>query len=283
LAWSVEETYTGGGVMSGGSIDESCLGIAHYSRDDRRVIIDLLASQTGVFPFNPRHAVEKFTGILKEYRVFRVLGDAYGGQTFRMDFAERGITYEVADLKTSDIYAAFEPKLNAGEVELLDHPKANEQLLGLVIRGAGKITHLPGDHDDWATALCGAAVYASASAGSSMLRLAAKWERENKQEEQRLAAEAAARTQLAELAAEAALNAARAVGDTKDAVWVRFTKNIGVFWAPDRLFPAAVQQLQYTPGIAAMPREAWEQHKKYLMGAGASRVFEDNDSKEKAA
>src|SRR5262249_45310698 len=46
------------------------------------------------------------------------------------------------------------PTLNAGEVELLDLPKLQEQLLTLVVRG-GRIDHQAGDHDDWANAASG--------------------------------------------------------------------------------------------------------------------------------
>ena len=45
--------------------------------------------------------------------------------------------------------------LNAGEIEFLDVPKLQEQLLGLVWRGS-KIDHLPGEHDDFANAAAGA-------------------------------------------------------------------------------------------------------------------------------
>ena len=46
------------------------------------------------------------------------------------------------------------PPLNAGEVELLDVPKLQEQLLTLVTRGA-RIDHEPNGHDDWANAAAG--------------------------------------------------------------------------------------------------------------------------------
>ena len=49
----------------------------------------------------------------------------------------------------------LEPPVNAGEVELLDVPKLQEQILTLVVRGT-KIDHQPGDHDDWANAAAGA-------------------------------------------------------------------------------------------------------------------------------
>ena len=45
-------------------------------------------------------------------------GDAYAGLTFRQDFEDLGITYEVSSLTKSDLYEEFEPRLNAGEVEL---------------------------------------------------------------------------------------------------------------------------------------------------------------------
>ena len=51
----------------------------------------------------------------------------------------------------SELYEALEPPVNAGEVELLDVPKLQEQILTLVVRGT-KIDHQPGDHDDWANA-----------------------------------------------------------------------------------------------------------------------------------
>ena len=140
--------------MSGGSSDEAVLAIAHC--DERGVVVlDLLMSQTSAPPFNPRDAVRKFAFELKEaWGLSRVTGDAYAGETFRRDFEDNGITYEVSALSKAEIYDAFEPKLNAGEVELLDDGKLQEQLLTLVIRG-GKIDHQSGDHDDFANAAAG--------------------------------------------------------------------------------------------------------------------------------
>ena len=112
-------------------------------------------SQVGAPPFNPRDAIRRFASELKAWKLTRVTGDAYAGQTFRQDFEAEGIMYMVSEQSKSEIYDAFEPKLNAGEVELLDHPKLTEQLLTLVLRGA-RIDHLPGDHDDFANAAAGA-------------------------------------------------------------------------------------------------------------------------------
>jgi hypothetical protein len=148
--------YFGFVDMSGGSSDDAVLAIAHAEDGGRRAVLDLLASQTGAPPFNPRVAVKKFAGLLKEYRCHSVVGDNYAGDTLKYDFEEQGIIYHASELTKSELYDALEPRLNAGEVELLDEPKLQEQLLSLVIRGAGKIDHLPGDHDDFANAAAGA-------------------------------------------------------------------------------------------------------------------------------
>jgi hypothetical protein len=142
--------------MSGGSSDDAVLAIAHKDPGGRAVL-DLLLSQTGTPPFNPRTAVKKFAEVLKEYGLSRVTGDAYAGETFRQDFAEHGITYQLCGQPKSDLYEALDVKLNAGEVELLDIGHLQEQLLTLVWRG-NKIDHQPGDHDDWANGAAGAVV-----------------------------------------------------------------------------------------------------------------------------
>jgi hypothetical protein len=147
--------YCGFVDMSGGSDDDATLGIAHWDKERGRAVLDCVICQTGEPPFNPRLAVRKFAHQLLEYGLSRVVGDAYGGQTFRADFQAHGITYEVTPFSKHQLYEALEPRLNAGEVELLDHANLQEQLLTLVYKG-GKIDHLPGDHDDFANAAAGA-------------------------------------------------------------------------------------------------------------------------------
>jgi hypothetical protein len=102
--------------MSGGSSDDAVLAIAH--KDERRVVVDLVEKQAGSVPFNPRHAINKFVGILREYRIATVNGDAYAGETFRRDFEERGVSYRTSPLSATELYETLEPKLNAGEIEL---------------------------------------------------------------------------------------------------------------------------------------------------------------------
>jgi hypothetical protein len=154
--------------MSGGSSDDAVLAIAHYDTESKRSVLDLLTAQTGKPPFNPRDAVRKFAGLVKTYGLSRVQGDAYAGQTFRADFGEHGVAYEVAMLPKTGIYDALEPKLNAGEIELLEITELQEQLLTLIVRN-GRIDHQPGDHDDYANAAAGALWLVSGQCNSAVI------------------------------------------------------------------------------------------------------------------
>jgi hypothetical protein len=84
-----DRAYRGYVDMSGGSSDDATLCIAHA--DGHKVVVDVVEKQAGSAPFDPRKAVEKFVGILREYRVREITMDAYAGETFRRDFDGHGI------------------------------------------------------------------------------------------------------------------------------------------------------------------------------------------------
>lgn len=149
-----DTNYMGFVDMSGGSSDDAVLAIAHRDPGGR-VVLDLVEKQAGQPPFNPRAAVRKFAGLLKQYGCYRVTGDAYAGLVFVNDFADHNIAYARCGVAKTVLYEAFEPVVNAANVELLDQPNLEAQLLTLVHRG-GRIDHQVGDHDDWANAAAGA-------------------------------------------------------------------------------------------------------------------------------
>ncbi|WP_439375332.1 hypothetical protein [Bradyrhizobium sp. DASA03120] len=144
--------YFGFVDMSGGSGDDAVVAVGH--EEDGIAVIDIVQKQAGEPPFNPRQAVERFVATLKSYRVSAVWGDDYAGETFKQDFEKLGISFRSYRRTKTEIYEAFEPALNAGEVELPDLPKLQEQLLTLVMRGA-RIDHEPNGHDDFANAAAG--------------------------------------------------------------------------------------------------------------------------------
>jgi hypothetical protein len=147
-------TYAGFVDMSGGSSDDATVAIAH--KVGRKTIVDLVERQSSRPPFNPRIAVAKFAERLKAYGVRRVTGDNYGGETFKLDFEHYGVTYIPCREAKTALYESLEPRLNAGEIELPDIPKLQEQLLGMVVRGT-RVDHLPNEHDDFANAAAGVA------------------------------------------------------------------------------------------------------------------------------
>ena len=57
-----------------------------------------------------------------------------------MDFEGHDIGYYMSDLTKSQLYESLEPRLNSGQVVLLDDSRLESQLLGLVWRAARSTT-----------------------------------------------------------------------------------------------------------------------------------------------
>jgi hypothetical protein len=134
-------SYFGFVDMSGGSNDDACLGIAH--KENGRAVLDLCINQGSYPPFDPIKAVNSFAEVLKEYRLSRVTGDRYAGETFKAAFQKKGITYQVSALTKHEIYEALEVLLNTGTLVLLDQEVMESQFMGLVWRGS-RIDQLAG-------------------------------------------------------------------------------------------------------------------------------------------
>ena len=80
--------YFGFVDMSVGSSDDACLAIAHKDISGR-AILDRVINQGPPPPFDPRTAIKKFAEVLKEYRVFSVIGDATPVKHFAKTFVKR--------------------------------------------------------------------------------------------------------------------------------------------------------------------------------------------------
>jgi len=150
--------YVGFVDMSGGSNDDATLGVAHLDSEGR-AILDYIGHQGQRPPFDPRQAVGKFCDTLKQYGISHVYLDGFAGLTFQFDFQGYGVSSEVSLSSASEMYAAFEARLNSHQVVLLDQAVLEQQLLGLVWKGP-KITHPPNEHDDLANSAVGALLLA---------------------------------------------------------------------------------------------------------------------------
>jgi hypothetical protein len=147
--------------LSGGGADDATLAIAH-DRDGVGVL-DLLLDQGPRVnkTFSPEESVKKFAEVCRQYGISAITGDRYAAQWPVLAFAKLGLTYRPAELNRSQLYSAFEPLLNSGRVELVDHPKLLQQLIGLIRKGE-RIDHASSEHDDFSNSAAGACVLASA-------------------------------------------------------------------------------------------------------------------------
>jgi Phage Terminase len=147
--------------FSAGGDDDSTLAIAHDANG--KAVLDLLMDQgprTGK-TFSPEMAVKRFDDVRKLYGISKFTGDNFAKMWPQEACVKLGIEYVVSDKNRSEIYAAFEPMLNAGLVDLLDIPKLTSQFISLVRKGV-KIDHPAGEHDDHANAVAGVCVLAQA-------------------------------------------------------------------------------------------------------------------------
>lgn len=150
-------TYAAFCDLSGGGADDATLAIAHLTPAGIGVLDALLDQGARVNrTFSPEQTVQRFSEVLQQYRLSRVTGDRYAAQWPIQAFQKHGITYQPAELNRSQLYMTFEPLLNSGRVELLDHPKLIQQLIGLVRKSDNKIDHASGEHDDHGNAAAGA-------------------------------------------------------------------------------------------------------------------------------
>ena len=150
---------------SGGASDSMTLGIGHSQRsaDGAMSVAVLDAVREIGAPFSPDAAVAEFATLLKSYHISTIRGDRYAAEWVTEAFKKAGIDYMPADLSKSEIYRDFLPRLNSEQVDLLDHKRLKNQLLGLERRtargGRDSIDHAPGAKDDLANAAAGTLVY----------------------------------------------------------------------------------------------------------------------------
>ncbi len=150
--------YVGFVDPSGGSRDSFTMAIAHLDEETGKGILDFVREERP--PFAPSEVVAKFCEEFQHYRVFKCRGDRYAAQWPVEQFAINGVIYEQSEIVKSDLYRDFLPALNSRRIQLLDHTRMINQLLGLERRtvrgGRDSIDHVPGANDDIINAAVGA-------------------------------------------------------------------------------------------------------------------------------
>src|SRR5262249_32966837 len=141
-------------------------------KEGRTIVLDCLERYKA--PHDPYQVVGKMAYTLKRYGITRCIGDAYAAEWCRTAFQSHGIDYRRATTSIwkqgnllhnkvakpkSILYAELLPRLNAGELELLDNDVLVTQLSSLQRRtrsgSRDSIDHPPGGKDDVANVLAG--------------------------------------------------------------------------------------------------------------------------------
>jgi hypothetical protein len=167
MAPSADQRYFAFVDPSGGSVDSFALAIGHKDRADKRIVIDVVREVRS--PCSPEAVIADFATLCKNYRIYRVIGDRYGGEFPREVFRKFSISYEPSAKPKSDLYRDFLALLNSGRVVLPKHEKLVQQLVRLERRtsraGRDSIDHAPGGHDDLANSVAGVADVISSGRG----------------------------------------------------------------------------------------------------------------------
>src|SRR5262249_2972161 len=143
---------------SGGRHDAFTLAIAHQNYGSDKIVLDLIRATRS--PFDPSEVVKDYSQVLKAYGLSTALGDNYGGEWPKAEFAKHGMTYEPCEKAKSDLYLAAVPVFTSKRLELLDIEKLKTEFRRLERRrgrsGKDSIDHPPRGSDDMANASVGA-------------------------------------------------------------------------------------------------------------------------------
>jgi hypothetical protein len=144
---------------SGGSADSFAMAIGHKDWGRQAIVCDVVREIKP--PFSPESAVCEVSVLLKNYGIDKAVGDRYAGVWPVEQFARFNVRYEQNAAPKSDLYRDLLPLINSGRIDLLDHPKLINQIVGLERRtargGRDSIDHAPGAHDDLVNAVAGVA------------------------------------------------------------------------------------------------------------------------------
>jgi len=142
---------------SGGRHDAFTLAISHHHPQGESVILDAIRAVRP--PFDPSEVVKEYSEFLKSYGLNSILGDNYGGEWPKAEFAKHGILYELSEKTKSELYLAAIPVFTSKRIELLDIEKMTNEFRRLERRrgrsGKDTIDHPPRGSDDIANAVAG--------------------------------------------------------------------------------------------------------------------------------
>ncbi len=137
--------------------DSYTICIGHKSGD--RFIVDVIRGTCGAF--NPQQQTLEYATLLKDYRVYTVVGDHYAAEWVASAWraARPSITYNPCDIAKSAVYLESLPWWTRGLIRIPNHPKLIRELRQLERHthrsGRDTVDHGRNGTDDHANAVCG--------------------------------------------------------------------------------------------------------------------------------
>ncbi len=161
--------YRCGVDVAGGSGADSFVWVVAHE-EPGACVVDLLREVAP--PFSPENTAADCAGDCARYGITTVSGDKFGGEWPAQVFSRYGISYRASDKTSSQLFSELLPILNSGRIQLLDHPRAINQLASLERRTStrgGLIAAPPGGHDDIAVGIATAAAATKVGLGPPRL------------------------------------------------------------------------------------------------------------------
>jgi hypothetical protein len=152
---------------SSGRADSFALAVAHRSSEGQYILDHLWEKPS---PFNVETAVSEAAGILRSYRLDRVVGDKYAVGFVESAFKRNGVSYQESERDKSALYLEALPLFTTGKVRLIDNKKLIRQFVSLERRtsvlGRDTVSHPDhkNAHDDLANSVAGALTLLSVGA-----------------------------------------------------------------------------------------------------------------------
>jgi hypothetical protein len=152
---------------SGGRHDAFTLAAAHQMQDSDQIVLDAIRATRP--PFDPAEVVKEYSQFLEAYGITGIVGDNYGGEWPKAEFAKHGITYDLSEKTKSELYLAAIPVFTSKRIHLLDIEKMKTEFRRLERRrgrsGKDSIDHPPRGSDDIANSVAGVIYLVSEHAG----------------------------------------------------------------------------------------------------------------------
>ena len=100
-------------------------------------------------PFDPQSVVSEYASLLKDYKIYSVVGDAYSASWCELAFTKAGIKYIRSEMNKSQLYIEALPLFMRQAISIPNHPKLLRELRLLERPSSVSPTHGAQENSVW--------------------------------------------------------------------------------------------------------------------------------------